>query len=180
MIQDRARATPEVRAKVMASSPWAGKMEGDAELSSDSDGDSAQSEQGGKRTRKEKTNQTKTKRRRALLQQSSSNDVPLFSHVVHPKVVREFSTEFAAKWVLIGTPESGHSLLGPLADRIPVVAIARNQAHSEILETLTLNNIAEVVLTAGGMFGTPSLADQWSKLVGQISSDDSTEDSDEN
>ena len=110
MIQDRARATPEVRAKVMASSPWADKTEGDAEVSSDSGGDSAQSKQGGNPTRKEKKNQTKTKRRRALLRQSSPKDVPLFPHVVHPKVVREFSAEFAAQWVLIGV-SSGIFLL---------------------------------------------------------------------
>ena len=168
---DLPRVDPHLKTLVLAGSAWEGKPESEAgsdESSKDESGDSPMKN-------------LRAKRGRGLQRQCTDPaKVPLFHHPIHPQLVKELCHELQATWVVMGTPEAGVGLLGALGLKVPVVALARNDAHAEILKELVLHAIQAQVLTPtfGSDFANLSLAKRWKQCCGSHGSDSDSSSSD--
>lgn len=164
-----AMARPQVdgviKSEVLRGSSWSGQTdpgepsehENDNEPSSSGDSDEPEVARPLKRAR----------RGRAILRTPTNPDaVPLFTHPIHPDVIKELVHSLEAKWVVIGTPESGCGVRGALspAIRTPVVAICRNQAHAHQVVHLTKVFIAESLLRKGNEWTGPGLSSLWTEV----------------
>ena len=175
-VGSRPRVDADVKLAVLKNSVWAGKAEEDDEpVASDSESTAS----GGK-TPKNAAHSKKAKRGRALLRTPTNEQaVPLFTHPMHPAIVKEFIYELGATWAIFATPESGCGLMGALSPqcRVPVVAIARNDAHATILKKLVEQAIVAAVLDKSSEWAVKTLAEQWSDLMESDSSEESSESS---
>jgi hypothetical protein len=174
-VDERPRVAADKKDEIMKGSTWAGKPCDPEPGSSGGDESSVSSD-----THKEKKHKDdkdkKTKRGRALLRQPTDNAaVPLFSHPMHPTLIKEFVTSLEATWAIFGTPESGCGLLGCLSPdtRVPVLSFARNKAHADVLKTFVKTSIANQCLLLGSEWASKSLAEQWAQLNSDSDSSDS-------
>ena len=186
-----ATARPQVdliiKSDVLRGSSWSGQTDQVEEAkneSSSSDGETSNSKdeekekdgETSKHTKKTKSSK-RSKRGHAILRTPTNPDVvPLFSHPVHPDIIKEVVHSLEAKWVVIGTPESGCGLRGALspAIRVPVVATCRNQAHAKQVEHMTKVFIAESLLRKGNEWTGPGLSTLWTSLGSDGETSDSS------
>ena len=174
-VEARPRVAADIKDQILKGSIWAGKScEQEPESSN---GEESLDSSEAQHDKKQKDNKDKkTKRGRALLRQpTDSTAVPLFSHPIHPTLIKEFVVSLEATWAIFGTPESGCGLLGCLSPqaRIPVVAFARNKTHAETLKGLVKTAIANHCLLLGTEWTSKSLAEQWAQLETDSDSSDS-------
>ena len=111
------------------------------------------------------------KRRRALLRQPSADDVECFSFPTHPLIIKEFLKEFKSTWLVVATPELGVCLSGALSGdtRVPILALTKNEIHSEQLRLACHNALVEGLVDDSPTTCLPkvtqtSLVDIWADL----------------
>jgi hypothetical protein len=180
-LKDRPTVPAATKAEVFKGSTWAGKaddgQESDSSLDDHSDCSSKHAnEQDNAETPKSST-KSANKRGRALVRKPTDvGAVPLFTHPIHPNLIREFVISLSATWAIFGTPESGCGLMGclsPLA-KVPVVAFARNAAHANVLTELVKNTITEQCLQLNCEWTSKALAAQWANLCSDSMSSDAS------
>jgi hypothetical protein len=126
---------------------------------------------------KDEDNMKRLKRGRALRRRVTDEDkVPFMTHIVSPELVKEFMHELKGKWAIFGTPEVGLAARGALALNFPVLMIANNPKHEELLREGLESGIVESCL-AGGDFSSKTLLAQWMTAYGSSDSDFSESDS---
>ena len=101
--------------------------------------------------------------------------VPLFSHPTHKNLAKEFFNSSGATWVILGTPESGCSVMACLELKLPVIAMCRNESHVKALLDLTKSDLKKLVLSAKTPFTSVALANKWAELGEDSSSRSSSE-----
>ena len=151
-VEERLCVSIAVNAEVLKGSSWAGKAGEEEDMASDSADDeiSASSVQGGKGAIAKSKKRTQG---RALLRRpTDTNAVPLFTHTLHPKLIRDFVASSSASWTIFGTPESGSGLMGCLLPfaKAPVMTFARNSVHAKALINLAKHQIMEQCLRLEG------------------------------
>ena len=170
---ERPHVDPATKDKVLIGSAWMGKsmVDDEEEAAPQTDSESVGSASGGDAAEtpsKKKKKASKVRRGRALTRTpTDANHVPMFSHPIHPSIIKELMHSLEGKWCIMGTPESGCGATGCLSPHIskPVIAICRNSAHAAAMKDLMEEHIVNSMLSLGNEWTAPTLAKQVNELV---------------
>ena len=156
---DLPTAPAAVKEAILHGSIWDGKGESDDDDDDDEDGNESPQgdavEDKGTVSKKMDARAYRTsypKRGRALLRAPTDSEVILFHHPTHPHPVQELCNRFQATWLVSGTPDAGCAILGAMERGLPVVALARNEAHKNALVKILSDQIRDCVLSPGSAF----------------------------
>ena len=76
-------------------------------------------------------------------------------------MLKEFAHMFGSSWVLLATPEAGFGVLAMMEMQLPVIALARNEAHTRALEAIVDERLANAMLDEQSVFTNPALTKLW-------------------
>ena len=105
-----------------------------------------------------------------ILREPDWDSVPLFKRPTSPEILKEFAHMFGSSWVLLGTPEAGFGVLAMMEMQLPVIALARNEAHTRALEAIVDERLANAILDEQSVFTNPALTKLWIDVGGAKSS----------